>query len=156
KGQRITAVGTVFDVRLDGDAVKVSMVEGVVRVRAKDSPAPAAASPRKEVVLNAGEVLVAQPARPLLVVRADISQVASWKSGLLVFNDTSLSDAVAEINRYSPRPIAIVDGAVGAYRVTGVFKSNDPEHFSRAMAEVFPIEVTHAPDGAPALRARGD
>ncbi|MGI9170655.1 MAG: FecR family protein, partial [Caulobacteraceae bacterium] len=40
KGQRITAVGTVFDVRLDGDAVKVSMVEGVVRVRATDSPAP--------------------------------------------------------------------------------------------------------------------
>jgi ferric-dicitrate binding protein FerR (iron transport regulator) len=40
--------------------------------------------------------------------------------------------------------------------VSGVFKSNDPEYFSRAMAEVLPIEITPMPDGTLTLRAKGD
>jgi len=88
------------------------------------------------------------------VRNVDVAQVVSWKGGVLMFNDTRLSDAVAEINRYTQRPIAIADSAVGNYRISGVFKSNDPEHFSRAVAEVLPVEVTHAPDGAPILRAQ--
>ena len=156
RGQRITAVGTVFNVRIEGDEVRVSMVEGTVKVRSTPSPGSDASAPAKEVTLTAGEAIVATPAQPLLVKPVESRDVASWKGGILVFNDVPLSEAVAEINRYTTHPIAIADGAVGNYRVSGVFKSNDPEHFSRAMAEVFPIEVSHAPDGAPTLRARAD
>jgi transmembrane sensor len=159
KSQRITAVGTVFNVRLDGDGVKVSMVEGVVRVRDASRAMRATSDrmpPIREVTLSTGEMLMAEPARPLLVRATDVKQVASWRGGLLVFNDTRLSEAVAEINRYTSRPIAIADSAVGDYRISGVFKSNDPEHFSRAMADVLPISVSHAPDGAPTLRSRGE
>jgi len=154
--QRITAIGTVFNVRLDGDEVRVAMVEGVVKVRRSVSDNPSLTSTFDDVTLSAGEELRAEPAQPILVKAADVQQVASWKGGVLIFNDTRLSDAVAEINRYTTRPIAIADGAVGSYRVSGVFKSNDPEHFSQAMAEVLPIMVTHAPDGAPTLRSSGN
>jgi transmembrane sensor len=156
KGQRITAVGTVFNVRIEGDEVRVSMVEGRVKVRATPPPSAAVGAPFKEITLNAGEAIVAAPARPFVVTPVAAREVASWKGGLLIFNDMPLSEAVAEINRYATRPIAIADTAVGSYRVSGVFKSNDPEHFSQAMGEVFPIVVTHAPDGAPTLRARAD
>jgi transmembrane sensor len=156
KGQRITAVGTIFNVRIEGEQVKVSMVEGSVRVRTVPPLGENRTTPIKELTLNAGEVAVVEPARPLVVRTIDPSQVASWKGGLLVFNDTPLSDAVAEINRYNMRPIAIADTAVGAYRVSGVFKSNDPEYFSRAMTEVLPIEIMPSPDGALTLRAKGD
>jgi transmembrane sensor len=156
KGQRITAVGTIFNVRIEGDEVKVSMVEGSVRVRTLPPHGENRAAPVRELTLNAGEVAVVEPAGPLVVRTIDPSQVASWKGGLLVFNDTPLSDAVAEINRYNTRPIAIADTSVGAYRVSGVFKSNDPEYFSRAMTEVLPIEITPSPDGALTLRAKGD
>jgi len=73
---------------------------------------------------------------------------------MLTFNDTRLSDAVAEVNRYTIRPIAIADGTIGNYRISGVFRSNDPENFSQAVAQVLPVTVTHAPDGAPTLRIR--
>jgi transmembrane sensor len=156
KGQRITAVGTVFNVRIEGDEVRVSMVEGTVKVRSSPLPGSDAGAPAREVTLNAGEAIVAAPAEPLVVKSVEVREVASWKGGVLVFNDMPLSEAVAEINRYTTRPIAIADGAIGKYRVSGVFKSNDPEHFCHAMAEVLPIEVSLAPDGAPTLRTRAD
>ena len=156
KGQRITAVGTIFTVRIAGEQVKVSMVEGSVRVRTYPSLDENPTKRIPELTLSAGEVAVVESARPSVVRTIDSREVASWTGGLLVFNDTPLSDAVAEINRYNTRPIAIADTAVGAYRVSGVFKSNDPEYFSRAMAEVLPIEITHMPDGTLTLRAKGD
>jgi transmembrane sensor len=156
KGQRIRAVGTRFNVRIEGAEVRVSMAEGRVTVSPVPSPGRETAPPGDERTLVAGEALVAGPTRPSVVRAVDVRQVASWKGGVLVFNDTPLSDAVAEINRYTLRPIAIADTAVGSYRVSGVFKTNDPERFSTAMADLFPIEVTHASNGAPTLRARAD
>lgn len=156
KGQRITAVGTMFNVRINGDEVRVSMVEGVVRVRPAPAPNRSAAAPLKELTLTGGEELVARRDGPFRVQATDVRQVASWKGGLLIFNDTRLADAVAELNRYTARPIAISDSAVGAYRVSGVFKSNDPERFSQAMTEVFPITLTYGPEGTPTLRSRAN
>lgn len=155
RGQRITAVGTTFNVRIEGEEVRVSMVDGKVKVRSEPSIA-GGRPPVRELVLVAGESLTAEPARPMVIKPVRSEQVTSWKGGLLIFHDTSLNEAVAEVNRYTTRPIAIADAAAAAYRVSGVFKSNDPEHFAQAMTEVFPLEVTHAPGGAATLRARSD
>jgi transmembrane sensor len=152
-GQRITAVGTTFNVRVRGDQVQVSMVDGVVRVRPATTPA-AAGLPVREVTLRAGDELVAEQQKPSVVQPVDTSQVASWRGGLLVFDDEKLSDAVAEINRYTDKPIRLADTSLGDYRVTGVFKTNDPGHFATAMGEVFPIDVEQAGNGSPVLKAR--
>ena len=152
KGQRITAVGTVFNVRIEGPAVRVSMVDGAVRLRrVTRTQGPL------ELTLTAGEAALASPdSAPTVERSADVRRMTSWQGGVLVFNDTPLLDAVAEINRYTMQPIAIADAGVAAYRVNGVFKTNDPEHFAQAMAEVLPIEIVRAPDGAATLRARKD
>ena len=50
--RRVTAVGTVFDVRLQGERVKVSLVEGVVKVA---PVAKVAARPAQQVTMTAGE-----------------------------------------------------------------------------------------------------
>lgn len=159
-GQTITALGTTFNVRLYGEVVRVALIDGVVRVRSDRGPAPITAQrrtdppPPRELVMRAGEMLQFGPSQPTRVARADVAEVASWRGGQLVFNDVSLASAVAEINRYTNRPIAIGDIAVGEHRVTGVFRSNDPDRFAQAMAEVFPIKVSHAADGAPIIRSR--
>jgi len=156
RDQRIVAVGTMFNVRLDGERVKVALIEGVIRVRTETKASTAAsgpAAPVRELVMTAGEVLDAAPLRQT-VVRSDTEKIASWKTGLLMFNDTPLSEAVTEINRYTTRPIAIADASIGSYRVSGVFRSNDPERFSNAMAEILPISVSLSPERAPTLRER--
>ncbi|MEJ2411289.1 MAG: FecR domain-containing protein [Novosphingobium sp.] len=155
KGQLITATGTTFNVRIEGAAVRVAMIEGTVKVREAPRPgAPKAGQPIRELALTAGETLVIEPQQPLAVKPVDTRQAASWKGGLLVFNETPLREAVAEINRYTAKPITIADQKIAEYRVTGVFQSNDPEHFAQAMREVFPIEVTHEDNGAPRLTPR--
>jgi transmembrane sensor len=151
--RRITAVGTVFDVRLDGRKVKVALVEGVVRV-APAGPATVKGAPEQQVQMTAGEVLEAAPAAPMLVASADTRRSVAWKSGIVEFAGEPLSQAVAEINRYTNHPITIEDPAAGAYRVSGVFRTGEPELFAQMMTEVFPVEADTASDGAIVLKRR--
>jgi transmembrane sensor len=150
-GQEIVALGTVFNVRLDRDRVQIALVEGAVKVR---SPAPAPGRAPRETVIRAGDRLEAGPAGLVSVRAVDVGQVAAWRNGELVFNDTRLADAVAEINRYTNRPIELADAAIAEYRISGVFRASDPERFSRAMSEVLPVEATLRRDEGPSLRAR--
>lgn len=150
--QRITAVGTTFDVRIEGKKVQISMAEGVVKVRPLDG-VPKRRPSLQEITLRAGERLTADPSAPAIVTKVDASQVATWRGGLLVFEDKKLSDAVAEINRYTDQPIKIADPSIGRYRVTGVFKTSDPDHFATAMSEVFPIQVRRDAAGSPVLQS---
>ncbi len=158
-GQEIVAVGTVFNVRVDNGRVRVALLEGRVRVRPTrgDVPAPSSTangSRRAEVTMRAGETLDAQPAGTVAVRASDVSQMATWRGGELIFNDTRLADAVAEINRYARRPIEVEDAAIGALRISGVFRTSDPERFSRAISEVLPVALERRSDGRIALRAR--
>lgn len=153
KGQQITAVGTVFNVRLEGKRVRIAMVEGVVKVRAASPPGAVSTGPRREITLTAGESTVAALTAPLEVTLIEPRDVTAWRGGQLVFNDVPLAEAVAEINRYTVRPIALADAAVGKYRVSGVFKANDPEAFARAVTDVLPVRITQAGGGPPTLSA---
>lgn len=152
-GKRITALGTTFNVRIEDGEVQVSMVEGVVRVRSFLTM-PKRGAPVQELTLRAGESLVTGPAQPAVVEAIDTSQVAAWRGGVLVFEDEKLSDAVAEINRYTDKPIKLADSSIGQYRVTGVFKTNDPARFAAAMGRIFPVEVDRDRSGAPLLKPR--
>lgn len=156
KGQQITAVGTVFNVRLEGERVRIAMVAGVVKVRAASPPGTGSAGPRREVTLTAGESTVAALTAPLEVTLIEPQDVTAWRGGQLVFNDVPLTEAVAEINRYTVRPIALGDAAVGEHRVSGVFKANDPEAFARAVTDVLPVRITQAGGGPPTLRANDE
>jgi transmembrane sensor len=151
--RRITALGTVFDVRLVGERVKVALVEGVVKV-SRVTPATTVA-PAQQVTMTAGEVLEAPPAAAMVVKTADTGRATSWKDGVVVFDDQPLAEAVAEMNRYTNRHVVLADPKSGAYRVSGVFRTGDPERFADAMAEVFPLEVERRGDGSPELRPAG-
>jgi transmembrane sensor len=145
--RRITAVGTVFDVRLNGEAVKVALVEGVVRVAPLKARAPA-----PPVTMKAGQVLATAPQTATQLTSVDIRRETSWREGVVVFDDAPLVEAVAEINRYTTRPVRLGESDIGGLRVSGVFKTGDPEHFAKTMAEVFPLTVERTLDGSPQLR----
>jgi len=153
-GQRITAVGTSFNVRLDGATVKVALLEGVIRVRRVPLSGAPTNGPARELVMRPGEAAELQPMETTTVRSTDVDQIASWRSGELVFNETRLADAVAEINRYTAHPIVIANSQIGDFRITGVFRSSDPERFSEAMSQILPVDVVQSTDGALHLKAR--
>jgi transmembrane sensor len=149
----ITAVGTVFDVRLQGDEVKVALVEGRVRVQSR-AVGPVAASPRPQVMMAAGELLEARPAEPMRVQNFNVASETSWRSGVLVFDETPLAEAVAELNRYSRERLVIDDPAIAAFHVSGVFKTGDMNRFARTVKEILPVDLQTRSDGTIVLNQR--
>jgi transmembrane sensor len=60
---------------------------------------------------------------------------------LLIFDDTSLSEAAAEFNRYGPGKITIDDVDVGKIRVGGVFRIGDPADFAQVIANTHHLRI---------------
>lgn len=67
---------------------------------------------------------------------------AAWRRSEAVFDDVLLSEAVAEMNRYSRKPIVLVgDGSSKALRVSGLFRTGDNLAFAHAVAALHRLVV---------------
>lgn len=141
EGQEVRALGTSFVVRDDGRTVAVTLLEGKVAVtRAKAS---AQAPP---VVLSPGERASIDGAAPARVDRPRLEAVTAWRSGQILFDGTPLSQAVAEMNRYSPTPLELETGRIGALRVSGIFKAGELDAFARTVSAQYDLALIQQPD----------
>lgn len=134
--QRIIAVGTRFSVRRDGNEAEVIVTEG--RVRVETEGAGPSALP---VSLPAGSVAHATQSGTLVMSEpvAQAEELLSWRSGVLVFHDSTLAEAAAEFNRYTTRKIVIRNSNVAEMRVSGTFKATNAEAFVRLLEHGYPI-----------------
>lgn len=149
----ITATGTAFEVYLDGDRVRVALLEGTVRVALRRRPMPSLSS--TDETLSAGEVLIAAPDTPTRIHSENVERLAGWRAGLVAFDDTPLTEAVKELNRYTTRPIILADAEAGRHRVSGTFRVGEPDRFARTMSELFPVDLTYSVNGRYVLSSRG-
>lgn len=141
--QRVTALGTAFDVRLDGhDSVQVTLAEGKVSVEPILSPLARLISPPPvPELLIAGEALIVSDDAPVEKRKADVSKVVSWRQGQVVFDNDTLAAAIAEINRYSAKRIELADPALGELRVSGVFKAGHSDSFVETVTGHYPLQI---------------
>jgi transmembrane sensor len=144
--QRVTALGTAFDVRLgdtdSGDSVQVTLAEGKVSVEPiRSSLARLVRPPVVAEVLVSGEALIVSEDAPALKRKADLIKVSSWRKGQVVFDNDTLEAAVAEINRYSATRIELADATLGQLRVSGVFTAGHSESFVETVTGHYPIQV---------------
>jgi len=136
--KQVVALGTKFSVRRDADAVRVVVTEGRVRLERSGVGAPAPLAQ-----LSAGAVARAADAGTLVQVKPldEAEDYVSWRSGFLIFRDTTLGEAVAEFNRYNMHKIVIEDPTVAAMHVGGSFRSTNVDAFVRLLQEGFQIHV---------------
>lgn len=138
--QQVIALGTTFDVRLNGDEVEVTLVEGSVEVAG--AQAGSIKAPPQPVRLAVGERLVlAAVDAPPQVTRIDTEKATLWRDGYVTFDDTLLTDAIQEMNRYSTTRIVADDPALAELKVNGMFRSGHQTRFTEALEEYFPIEA---------------
>jgi transmembrane sensor len=136
-GRQVTALGTIFSVRMDPGRVRVLLVRGRVvvdKVDGEDSSTTV-----KPTILSPGQELVAELGAVQHIAKADVSSELLWKDGYIEFHDARLGDAVAEMNRYSDRQIALSDPRIAQMRVSGVFKTGDPDRFASLVSELLPL-----------------
>lgn len=128
----VTALGTQFDVRLTPGVVRVVLAEGGVSV---------ATGGARPVRLTPGQVFVAKTGAAGTVSATNVDQALSWRQGVVEFRDQPLSEAVAQLNRYTRARIIIRDPKVAALRITGVFKTGDVKRFGRSVSQVLPVRM---------------
>jgi transmembrane sensor len=161
-GAEVVALGTVFSVRLapgNGrvfDSIAVTLIEGQVTVRAASDDAEAGALTRPVLMapgervrlIKAGGASTRGAQRATTQVdRPRMDQVLAWKRNEAVFEDVALSDAVAEMNRYSRTPIVVVgDSVLSGLRVSGLFRTGDNAGFARAVAALHGLVVRERSD----------
>jgi transmembrane sensor len=143
--RRVIAVGTRFDVRRDSADLRVVVTQGVVRLetdaRADGRRQPVTLLPAGSIALASGDGVTVHSG-PL----AQAEDRLSWRSGLLVFHDTTLAAAAAEFNRYNTRKIVIADATAGALRIGGNFRWSNADAFARLLQQGFPVRVQHQAD----------
>ena len=138
-GKRVTALGTRFDVRLESNEMRVTLIEGSVSVERADGSAAAQADPAP-VRLRPGEQLIALADQPFVVQAANVEHAVSWQSGRVVFSDEPLAEVIEEINRYSERKVVLGDSSLAGLRVSGVFRTGSVDGFVSALDAAFPVE----------------
>ena len=146
--RRVTALGTQFDVRLDPNRVEVVLLEGKVSV---DHTSPTMLERLdirpSHVELKPGEKLVAALGEPVTVTDTNAQRVTTWRQGWVVFDNDTLGNAVAELNRYADHPISVPEKSVQNLRLSGVFRVGQPDRFAAIIQELLPVKSVEGVHG---------
>lgn len=144
--RKVIATGTSFMVRREnssGSRFAVTLIEGRVAVEGLSGPdaVPDGSAPDLKVLMP-GQRLRFAGDKLDTVDSPNLDKVTAWQRGELIFDDTSLQEAVAEFNRYGSRTIVIDDPHVAQLRVGGVFRIADPTSFARSMAATYQLQFS--------------
>jgi transmembrane sensor len=134
----VTALGTRFDVRLAGAESRVLLVEGRLSAASPAAPGP--------ILMTSGQQLVARRGAAPQLTTVRIGEALTWEQGYADFADITLAEAAVELNRYPGERLVIRDPAIADLRITGRFRTGDPERFGRTLAEVHPVRVVRGRD----------
>lgn len=147
-GETVTrALGTEFNVDLRRHAVKVSVLEGVVRVSTPDQPVRGASDARPALALTKGRAAEFNFHDQRMVEdTADLQRIQAWRARRLEFTDTPLRDALAEFNRYSVTPVVIGTPELESRRLSGVFRIGDVEAFLFSLRETLGVQTLQQAD----------
>ncbi|WP_181404619.1 FecR family protein [Asticcacaulis tiandongensis] len=137
-GTEVLAVGTSFTVRKLGDAgVQVLVREGLVKINRHNQDAVRVGASRRAIV----QTTDAAEALPARVEAYPVERELAWREGRIAFEGETLRSAAAEFRRYSETRILIDDPVVANETITGLFQSNDPVGFARAVAASFGLQA---------------
>jgi transmembrane sensor len=149
----VTAVGTVFEVRYEPDHIDVTLVEGKVDVTSTVEPLGTPANVSSSLTgisklsslgyrMTAGERLHVAKGAPASIDAPRVEAIAAWRRGEVMLDDTPLSEAIAEMNRYS-KSLLIIDGSsIATLRVSGIYHTGDSEGFAQTVAQLYGLQVT--------------
>jgi transmembrane sensor len=136
------AVGTAFDVHRGPEGTTVTVVEGLVEVR------PPSGTEDRTMQLHPGDqVSLALGGKLGQARHVNADEVTSWRTGRKVFIDQSLVSVVADLNRYSAKPIALAATDAAGVRITGTVKVDGIEPWLRALEPLAGVQVTENEHG---------
>ena len=153
----VLALGTVFEVSFAAGQTRVALIQGSVDVSYPAEPAETGRQVRR---LQPGEQMVVgsptqteiAPPPPHRAARAPTRR-EDPAPRMLQFDNTPLTQAVAEANRHSRTRITLADPSISELRITGAFRAGDAGAFAESLAAAFSLHMEHGSDGTLVLHA---
>lgn len=141
RGSAIVATGTLFDVRIDGAAVEVTLLEGGVELQRRSI----GSMPKRLARLHPGErAIVGEVPEPKI---SEVAKADEWTSGILEADRLPLAVIVAEANRYGAKKIVLADPLIGRLRVSGAFRPQATEELAASLAAALDLRLERRADG---------
>ena len=154
--REVRALGTAFVVRNDPRQLAITLVEGSVRVspqgteeagtlperKAPGSGKPTQGGAATEVLtLDPGERVTFASGHPARLDRPSLEKITAWRRGQISLDNTTLADAVSEINRYNAVHVVVRNPNVAAIRLSGVFRAGDTQNFVEAVTRTYRLRA---------------
>lgn len=134
----VVARGTAFAVERAADADVVVLEHGAVDVERRGSATVAAR-------LRPGQKVTARPTGVSPVETADLVEALSWREGRVVFRDRPLHAALAELARYYPGTVLLLNRDLGERRVSGNYRVDDAATAIATLATAAGAEMRRFP-----------
>lgn len=134
---RISTRRSTFNVRYDGRTVGVTCVDGSVHIEHRDGAL--SLQPRQQAWYD-GAGLGAPAA-------VDAAATTAWREGMLVFEAAPLAEVIAEINRYRPGRIIVMNDALGRRPVNARFRISNVDDVLALAQRLYGAKLTTLPGG---------
>ena len=132
QGGEARVLGTEFEVRLQPAGAQVTVLSGRVGVKASKDGAQQILIADQQMAYDAGVTDA--------VHRVDSQAQLGWRSGWLTYYKTPLVDVVADLKRYYPGQIVLLNSKLGTRRISGSFPSKDPQAVLNSLQGVLGFE----------------
>ncbi|MFC3939916.1 FecR family protein [Pseudomonas gingeri NCPPB 3146 = LMG 5327] len=119
RGGEARVLGTQFEVRLQEDGARVTVLSGRVGVTPRKGAAQQVLTANQQLAYADGT------AQPLHSVDSDMQ--LAWRQGWLNYSKASLAEVVDDLRRYYPGRILVFNDTLAARRVSGSFPNKDPQ-----------------------------
>lgn len=138
---RVEAVGTAFSVRRSGNGAEVQVTEGKVAVwdAAEAGGKRLVAAGSRAVLYGSGNN--EEGVEDIVLAADDIDRNLAWRHGQLIFEGDTLFEAVDELNRYNRTQVRVENSELGAEKLVGRFRTNEPEAFAKAAAAMLGAQM---------------
>lgn len=140
KNVQVRVTGTIFEVRHVEDDVRISVEEGSVDVSYKrpfDGGLIKLASLRAK-----DQITLDERGFVISSTKMQNDSVAPWRNGRLVFDKTSLEDALFEFERYGAKPALIASAELASMPLSGSFEIERFGSFLELLPKALPVKVT--------------
>ena len=116
-------LGTSFNVNaFDANNISVSVANGKVQVDVDDASGTAS-SPSKSVVLLPDQQAIYHKQNGLTIASIDVERFIAWKNNTLHFEDASLQEVAAVLERWYNVTIEFDDPRIEKCRINGQYKN---------------------------------
>ena len=152
-GKEVKAVGTQFEVWVSDNDLQVSVLEGVVEVTEQvpdiGDLTDTSGAMLKKVLLSANQKLSVNKNQLRMPQPKNMQEEVpgAWRDGRLMYESATLSEVIADANRYFDSSISIEGDDLQQLPVSAAFRTDQIEGMIEQLALSLSIQVRYLDDG---------